>query len=238
MKQAIAGVTPAETDEVTSMVHWPSICAGGAGRFLGRLYSIKGGTYVLQIGNFIALASIPIAAVLYFLRLLPSMYGVGIHGARYKLTNRRVVEVRSEVRGSPFSWPLHALLVASNVLGAGLLVGLLVYLGWNVTAIIFAALVTVLLVAAALFQWWPTFVWEAETRSVQLDRFDDVRVDVQPGQAWYHAGDLVFLQGDVETFRLPGVSRPEAFRACCLKARHSYVGVQKVKERQLAAAGS
>ena len=36
MKQAIAGVAPAEVDEVTSMIVWPSICATGLGRFLER----------------------------------------------------------------------------------------------------------------------------------------------------------------------------------------------------------
>src|SRR5262245_39670161 len=49
-----------------------------------------------------------------------------------------------------------------------------------------------------------------EEKFVDLDRFDAIDIDVQPGQEWYHAGDLVFKQGAVETFRLEGVSRPEA----------------------------
>ena len=69
-----------------------------------------------------------------------------------------------------------------------------------------------------------------EQQSVSLDRFDAVDVDVLPGQAWYPAGDLVFRNGDVETFRLAGVPHPQAFRATCLKARHGFVGVQQARE--------
>jgi hypothetical protein len=71
-------------------------------------------------------------------------------------------------------------------------------------------------------------------RFVDLDRFDKIEIAVAPGQQWYNAGDLVFRNGDVETFRLPGVSRPEAFRQTCLKARMSYVGVRKALAMQTA----
>jgi hypothetical protein len=64
-------------------------------------------------------------------------------------------------------------------------------------------------------------------RWVELDRFDSVEVVVQPGQEWYPAGDLVFRNGPIETFRLEGVSRPETFKRTCLKARMGYVGVHK-----------
>ena len=178
MKQAIAGVTPSQTAEITSMVVWPSVSATGLGRFLGQLYAAKIGVGVLNLGNFIALASIPIAIPLYLFRLAPSFMGLP-HGVSYKLTNRRVIEQRNE-------------------------------LGWG------------------------TFKFGAETRSVQLDRFDEIKVQVQPGQAWFHAGDLVFLQGDVETFRLSGVSRPESFQVACMKARNSYVGVKEALEKEAA----
>lgn len=65
-----------------------------------------------------------------------------------------------------------------------------------------------------------------DERSVKLDNFDNIRIVVQPGQAWFQAGDLVFLNGNREVFRLQGVSRPEAFRMACLKTHMSYVGVQ------------
>ncbi len=69
-----------------------------------------------------------------------------------------------------------------------------------------------------------------EQRAVALDRFDHIEVDVLPGQAWYHTGDLVFKLGAVETFRLFGVPRPETFLHTCLKAQISHVGVQKARE--------
>src|SRR5208282_3047960 len=46
---------------------------------------------------------------------------------------------------------------------------------------------------------------------VEFDRFESVEVDVKPGQEWYPAGDLIFRKGQIETFRLLGVSRPETF---------------------------
>jgi hypothetical protein len=74
-----------------------------------------------------------------------------------------------------------------------------------------------------------------ERQSVALDRFDSIEIQVRPGQAWYHAGDLVFRQGEVETFRLEAVGRPEGFRQACLKARMAYLGVKKAMERETAA---
>jgi len=71
-------------------------------------------------------------------------------------------------------------------------------------------------------------------RFVDLDRFDAIEVVVLPGQEWYKAGDLVFRNGAVETFRLSGVSRPETFRQTCMKARMSYVGVHKARAVQMA----
>jgi len=66
---------------------------------------------------------------------------------------------------------------------------------------------------------------------VELDRFDTIEVLVQPGQDWYRAGDLVFRQGQIETFRLMGVSRPESFKHTCLDARRGYVGVRAAMSR-------
>ena len=64
-------------------------------------------------------------------------------------------------------------------------------------------------------------------KSVDLDRFDAIDIDVRPGQAWYPAGDMIFRLGPVETFRLEGVGYPEVFRVTCLKAHQAYVGVRK-----------
>jgi hypothetical protein len=71
-----------------------------------------------------------------------------------------------------------------------------------------------------------------EVRAVELDRFDSIELVRQPGQAWFDAGDLIFKQGNVETFRLEGVSRPESFRQTCLKSRAAYVGVKQALQRQ------
>jgi hypothetical protein len=71
-------------------------------------------------------------------------------------------------------------------------------------------------------------------RSIALDEFDTVEIEVQPGQAWFHAGDLVFRRGKTEVFRLEAVKRPEAFRQTCLKARNAYVGVKRALELQAA----
>jgi hypothetical protein len=167
MKQAIAGVAPAELGEATVMIVRPSVSMYRLGRWLGKLFAIKTGGYIFTVGNFIALAAIPVALVLYFMRLAPWI------GIRYKLTNRRVMVQR----------------------------------GLKAT----------------------------DDRFVDLDRFDSIEVVVQPGQAWYHAGDLVFRLGETETFRLPAVSRPETFRHACLNAHRIHVGVKKALEREQAA---
>jgi len=93
MKQAIAGVVPAETKEAVVMVVWPSIASSASGRFLGRLFSIRWpDVYIFRLGNLLALLGIPWALVLYFWRLLPS------GGRRYTLTNRRVA-VQTPITG-------------------------------------------------------------------------------------------------------------------------------------------
>jgi len=73
-----------------------------------------------------------------------------------------------------------------------------------------------------------------EHQSVSLDRFDSIDVQVRSGQEWYKAGDLIFRNGQVETFRLIGVPHPQSFRHTCMKARDGFVGVQKVRDLGLA----
>ncbi len=70
---------------------------------------------------------------------------------------------------------------------------------------------------------------------VDLERFDAIDVVVQPGQEWYAAGDLVFRRGQIETLRLPGVSRPESFRRVCLEARQAYVSVAALQPETVGA---
>jgi Bacterial PH domain len=163
--QPIAGVAPAELKEVTIMTVWPSVAMYGLGRLLGRGYAIRWpDVYIFRLGNLLALAFIPVSLVLFFLRIAPGI------GARYTVTNRRIVVLRG--------------------------------------------------------------ITGKEEKAVDLDRFDTIDIVVQPGQEWYHAGDLVFKLGSVETFRLFGVSRPEAFRHVCLKAHIAHVGVKQARQQQ------
>jgi hypothetical protein len=175
MNQPVAGVSPAQLQETTVMVVWPSLSATGFGRFWGRLFAIDAGIRLfgipITVGRILALLSIPFMAALYFLMRLPRFPGVliGIQNPwcwQYRLTNRRVV--------------------VENPFGN-------------------------------------------EVKSVALDRFDAIDVVVEPGQAWFKAGDLVFRQGQVETFRIWAVPRPETFRQTCLKAHQSYVGVKQAR---------
>ncbi len=69
-----------------------------------------------------------------------------------------------------------------------------------------------------------------EQQSIPLDHFDAIAIEVLPGQAWYHAGDLVFMQKQVEVFRLAGIARPETFRQTCLKTQQSQAGVALARE--------
>jgi hypothetical protein len=163
--QPIAGVAPAEIKEVTVMTVWPSVAKYGLGRTLGTLFAIRWpDVYIFRLGNLIALLAIPIALVLFFLRIAPGI------GTRYRLTNRRIIVERG-------------------------LTG-------------------------------------KEDKSVDLDRFDSIHIDVQPGEAWYDAGDMIFRLGNVETFRLEGVSRPAAFRETCLKSHLAHSGVKRARQRQ------
>jgi hypothetical protein len=162
--QAIAGVTPAQTQETTVMTVWPSVARFGIGRTLGQLYDIRmPDIYFLRLGRLLALAFIPVSLVLFFLRIAPYI------GTRYLLTNRRLI----------------------------------VQKGWKMT----------------------------EDKAIDLDRFDKIEVEVLPGQSWYDAGDLVFKLGNVETFRLDAVSRPEAFRSTVFKTHQVFVGVKKAQKR-------
>ena len=163
MRQDIAGVSPAQVAETTVTTTWPSIAVYPTGRKLGTWFEIAWpDIYFFRLGNLLALLSIPVALLLYFLRLLPG------RGVRYRLTNRRVV------------------------------------------------------VESAL-----TYT---EQGSLGLGDFDTITIEVQPGQAWFHAGDLVFLQHGQPVFRLDGVSRPEVFRQTCDKSRKTWQGVQLVAQ--------
>lgn len=63
--------------------------------------------------------------------------------------------------------------------------------------------------------------------TIALDSFDEIEIAVDAGQSWYDCGDLIFKQGGAVTGRLESVSRPESFKAACIKSQMSYVGVKQ-----------
>jgi hypothetical protein len=71
--------------------------------------------------------------------------------------------------------------------------------------------------------------------SIGLDEFDAITVTLLPGQEWLHSGELLFQSGGKEVFRLSGVSRPEAFRQVCLKARSATISSRRVRQEQASA---
>ncbi len=163
-KQAIAGVAPPAASEVTMMTVYPTNGSIGPGRSLGQMFANKLGVPPLTLGNFLALATIPLSLGLFFLLLNPFAY------RRYVLTNRRLI-VKKGWRGIDEKW-------------------------------------------------------------VQLDGFDSIEIEVLPGQEWYHAGEMIFKNGAIETFRISGVPRPEPFRETCLKAQRTFVSVAEIVSQQ------
>jgi hypothetical protein len=164
MQQAPAGAVAVEPKEVTVMVVWPSVARYTLGKFLGQLLAIQIGFYIFTLSNLIALAAIPAGLVLYFWRA-----GTGLC---YRLTNRRVMEMR----------------------------------------------------------------FGGVSKSISLDDFDSIRVEQGRSQVWFQAGDLVFLNGDKEVFRLESVCHPESFRHTCLKSRVARTSVKQVLDREAATA--
>jgi len=69
-------------------------------------------------------------------------------------------------------------------------------------------------------------------RSIPLDEFDEIQIEVLPGQEWLRAGELLFRQEGREVFRLSGVGSPKSFRQTCLKARTAVVSVREVLQQQ------
>ena len=74
-----------------------------------------------------------------------------------------------------------------------------------------------------------------EESSIGLDQFDALEIRLLPGQEWLRCGDVVFLCGGQEAFRLAGVPRPQTFRELCLKQRNTLLSVREVLRQQNAA---
>lgn len=71
-----------------------------------------------------------------------------------------------------------------------------------------------------------------EEKSIDLEAFDSIELEVLPGQQWLHSGELAFRRAETEVFRLSGVSRPEVFRQVCLQSRSALVSVNEVLQHQ------
>jgi hypothetical protein len=86
MHHPIPGVTPSELAEVTCRVVWPTIGATRAGRFVGQAAAVRTGWgEFFTLGKLLALATIPIALVVYAWQLMPYVC------RRYALSNRRII---------------------------------------------------------------------------------------------------------------------------------------------------
>ena len=246
MKQPISGVAPPELDEVTVMTVWPSIAATPVGRLLGRIFSVRfPDVYIFRLGHLFALMSIPVALACYFFRLSPSVLGMPIHGTFYQLTNRRVLVLRNEINLGDGSTTVRLLIFLVGAVPAALwwVICQAAFFSWAVwpndtaswvVTVLCAAGVIVHLLPLILPVPIPHFTYGAVHKHVELDRFDSIDIEVLPGHEWFSAGDLVFKLEGTETFRLPAVSRPQAFRTTCLHSHRSSVGVKQAREREMA----
>ncbi len=77
-----------------------------------------------------------------------------------------------------------------------------------------------------------------EDRWISMEDFDEIIIEVLPGQQWFRAGDLSFRRDGEELLRLAGVRRPETIRRACLKVQTALMAVGKAVGRQLAAAAA
>lgn len=85
MKPPLPGVAPPDLGEVNAMTVWPSIGSHPLGRLVGRLCASRTGIGIFTLGNFWALATIPLSLVLYCWLRMPYIC------KRYTLTNRRII---------------------------------------------------------------------------------------------------------------------------------------------------
>lgn len=75
-----------------------------------------------------------------------------------------------------------------------------------------------------------------DAASLGLAEFDDIRLEVLPGQEYFHAADLVFLRQQRDVLRLPGIPRPQVVRQLCLETRDTFLAIREVQKRQQAPA--
>ncbi|TWT46844.1 hypothetical protein [Botrimarina hoheduenensis] len=166
----IAGVHPAGLREATIATVWPSIAAGGWGRWLGRLYALRAGVSLggvpITVGWLLVVVTTPLAGLLYLAKKVPRkplvVFGArNPHAVCYRVTNRRILILAPLERDT------------------------------------------------------------APDAALSHADYDEIAIEVLPGQAWFHAADVVFLHHGTERLRLAGVPRPEPFRELCRKTQRA-----------------
>jgi hypothetical protein len=86
MHHPIPGVMPSDLTEVTCRVVWPTIGATRAGRIVGQMGAVQlGFGEFFTLGKLLAIASIPLALVVFAWQLMPCVC------RRYALSNRRII---------------------------------------------------------------------------------------------------------------------------------------------------
>lgn len=65
-----------------------------------------------------------------------------------------------------------------------------------------------------------------EVEALPLEGFEEIELEVLPGQSWFASADLRFLNEQAEVFRIPSIQNPETFRHACLSARQGYLAVR------------
>ncbi|QGJ72138.1 Hypothetical protein PBC10988_38540 [Planctomycetales bacterium 10988] len=103
-QHAIPGICPSAFGETTLRTIRPTIGAFVLGRMLGRIYEIvphKGPGFILTARNLVMIATLPLAALLTIVSVLPGI------AQMYKLTNRRLVIFHPFSKKERVSIPLH-----------------------------------------------------------------------------------------------------------------------------------
>lgn len=65
---------------------------------------------------------------------------------------------------------------------------------------------------------------------IDLEDFDEMRIETRPGHEYLRCGDLVVLRQGEEVLRLPAVPRPAVFRQICLEARATRLAMRRTLE--------
>jgi len=74
-------------------------------------------------------------------------------------------------------------------------------------------------------------------QSIALEEFDQIGIDVLPGQQWLRCGEVIFRRGQTELLRFSGVPSPEVFRRNCLRVQQAILAVARTTQQQQALSG-